>query len=130
LSVSTPSNSCTHGSRVTSIEATGEDGRENHASRRNTGDLRAARVAKSEAELGANKRPTAHVLVALRTRVERVHLAALVDAAAANDAAEEAAHDVASKVGTCTKDTVASEAFAVKTLLCFDRGGKDHGKGN
>jgi len=35
---------CTHGSRVTSIEATGEDGRENHASRRNTGDLEAARA--------------------------------------------------------------------------------------
>jgi hypothetical protein len=121
---------CTHGGRVTSIEATGEDGRENHASRRNTGDLEAARAARSEAELSAIERLAAHVIIVLRNRFERVRLTAVVDAAATNDTAKETAHDTASKVGTGTKDTVASEALAVKTLLSFDRGGKDHGEGN
>jgi hypothetical protein len=121
---------CTHGSRVTSIEATGEDSRENHASRRNTGDLEAARAARSEAELSAIERLAAHVVIVLRNRVERVHLAALVDAAAGNDTTKDTANDAASKVGTGTEDTVASEAFAVETLLSFDRGGKDHGESN
>jgi hypothetical protein len=121
---------CTHGSRVTSIEATGEDSRENHACRRNTGDLEAARAARSEAELSAIERLAAHVVIVLRNRVKRVHLAALVDAAAGNDTTKDTADDAASKVGTGTEDTVTSKAFAVKTLLSFDRGGKDHGKGN
>jgi hypothetical protein len=120
----------THGGRVTSIEATGEDGRENHASRRNTGDLEAARAARSEAELSAIERLAAHVVIVLRNRVERVHLAALADAAAGNDTTKDPADDAASKVGTGTDDTIASEALAVKTLLSFDRGGEDHGEGN
>jgi hypothetical protein len=121
---------CTHGGRVTSIEATGKDSRENHASRRNTGDLEAARAPRSKAELSAMKRLAAHVVVVLRNRVERVHLAALVDAAAGNDTTKDTADDAASKVGTGTEDTVSSEAFAVKALLGVDGGGKDHGKGD
>jgi hypothetical protein len=115
---------------VTSIEATGEDSRENHASRGNTGNLEAAKAARSEAELSAIERLAAHVVIVLRNRVERVRLAAIVDAAAANDTAKDTADDAASKVGTGTEDTIASEALAVKTLLSFDRDGKDHGESN
>jgi hypothetical protein len=121
---------CAHGGRVTSIEATGEDGRENHASRRNASDLEAARAARGEAELSAIEGLAAHVVIVLRNRVERVHLAALVDAAAGNDTTKDTADDAASKVGTGTEDTVTGEAFAVKALLGVDGGGKDHGKGD
>jgi hypothetical protein len=82
---------CAHGGRVTSIGATGEDGRENHASRWNTDDLEAARAARSEAELSAIERLAAHVVIILRNRVEWVHLAALVDAAAGNDTTKDTA---------------------------------------
>jgi hypothetical protein len=119
-----------HRNRVSSIEATSQNSSENHASRRNTSDLEAARTARSEGELSTVERLVAHVVVVLGNSVERVHLAAVVDAAAANSATEETADNAASKVGTGTEDTIASEAFAVKTLLSVDGGGEDHGEGD
>jgi hypothetical protein len=119
-----------HRNRISSIEAAGQNSSKDHASGRNTSNLEAARTARGEDELSTIERCVAHVVVVLRNRVERVHLAAVVDTAATNKATEDAADNAASKVGTGTKDTIASEAFAVKTLLSVDGGGKDHGEGD
>jgi len=121
---------CTHRGRVTSIESTSKDGCESHASGGNTSNLEAPGATRSRAELSTIERLAAHAVVVLRNRVERVRLAALVDAAAGNDTTKDTADNAASKVGIGIGDTIASEALTVKTLLSFDRGGKDHDEGD
>jgi len=112
--------------REASIEATSQRSSKNHASARNTSNLEATRAGRGESELGATERLAAHVVVVLRDSVEGIGLAALVDAAAANGAADYAAKEL----GTGTEDTVAGEAFAVETLLGFGGGGEGHGEGD
>lgn len=112
--------------REPSIEATSQRSSKNHTSARNTSNLETARTGRSKSELGAAERLAAHVVVVLRDSVEGIGLAALVDAAAANGAADYAAKEL----GTGTEDTVAGEAFAVETLLGFGGGGEGHGEGD
>ena len=80
--------------RVSSIVAAGQSSSENHASGRYTSDLEATGTSRSEAELSSVERLAAHVVVVLRNRVERVGLATLVDAAAANGTADYAAEEL------------------------------------
>jgi hypothetical protein len=81
----------THRNRVSSIKATSQSSSKNHTGGRHTSDLETARASRSEAEGSAIERLAAHVVVVLRDRVERVDVAALVDAAAVDEAAEDAA---------------------------------------
>ena len=112
--------------RVSSVVAAGQSSSEDHASGRNTSDLEAARASRGKAEGSALERLAAHLVVVLRNRVERVGLAAVVDAATADETTEDTANDCSS----CLSKTIASEAFAVEALLGFDGGGKDHGEGD
>jgi hypothetical protein len=116
----------THRNRVSSIKATSQSSSKNHASGRHTSDLEATRASRSKAKGSAIERLAAHVVVVLRDGVERVDIAALVDATAVDEAAEDAADER----GAGAEDTVAGEAFAVETLLGFDGGGEDHGEGD
>jgi hypothetical protein len=111
--------------RISSIIAASQDSSENHAGRRHTSDLETARAGRSESELGSVERFAAHVVVVLGNRVERVGLATLLDAAAADGTAD----DTTKELGSGAQNTVSSEAFAVKALLGFDGGGEDHGEG-
>jgi hypothetical protein len=115
-----------HRNRVSSIKATSQSSSEDHASGRHTSNLEATRTSRSKAKGSAIERLAAHVVVVLRDRVEGVDIAALVDAAAVDEATEDAADER----GSGAEDTVAGEAFAVETLLGFDGGGEDHGEGD
>lgn len=113
-------------SRVSSVETASQSSGKDHASRRDTSNLEAAGSTRSKGELSTVERCVAHVEVVLRNGVEGIGLAALLDAATTDGAADY----VADKFSASAENTVASEAFAVKRLLGFDGGGEGHGEGN
>lgn len=80
--------------RVSSIVAASQSSSEDHASGWNTSDLETARSSRSEGELSAVEGLAAHVVVVLGNRVERIGLAALVNAAAADSTANNAAQEL------------------------------------
>lgn len=104
-------------SRVSSIEAASQSSGEDHASGRNANDLEAAGSGGSKGELSAIERLVARVEVVLRDGVERVGLAALVNAATTDGGTE----NITDNSGAGLEETVASEAFAVERLPGFDR---------
>jgi len=86
--------------RVSSVVAASQSSSENHASGGDTSDLEATGTSRSEAELGSVERLAAHVVVVLRDRVERVGLATLVNAAAANGTADYTAEELSTGAQT------------------------------
>jgi hypothetical protein len=112
--------------RVSSIKAASQDSSKDHTSGRHTSDLEATRASRSEAELSTTERLVAHVVVVLRNRVERVGLATLVNTAATDGTTDDTTEELSSGA----QHAVSSKSFAVKALLGFDGGGKDHGEGD